>query len=222
MKQGKPFEKLGLASLVLGSQLFLVPMSCLVCATLPQEQQQAQSQQASPPPPAPQTPPQDGQPAAPPATATLGQLPIKRRKVWTNDEVTSLRTPADQYQAEKEQKEAADAAAAAREAAIRAAAKSGKQPPLDIKLPSTVEATEEMLKNTQDDIQETAVVLEKMRKEFLDAPEEQQPDKQKEIDHITAALGTLRRNAKALQDHLQAITPKPPPETPPPPTPPSV
>ena len=152
----------------------------------------------------------------------LDQLPLKRRKVWTNDEVVSLRTPADDYQVEKEAKEAADAKAAAKEAAIRAALKSEKEPPPDIKLPATPEETEKMLKDTQDDIQEEMVILDKLRKELLDAPTEQQVDKQNEIDRLTASLRPLRRDAKALQDHLQTLRGKSQAENlPPPPAAPS-
>ena len=61
-----------------------------------------------------------------------------------------LRTPADNYQVEKEAKEAAEAEAAAKEAAHKAAGKSEKEPPLDIKLPATLEETEKMLKRHAD------------------------------------------------------------------------
>jgi Sec-independent protein translocase protein TatA len=211
MKLCAPFRKLGMAALALCSAALLFLGICNAAGTQQAEQQQSQQ----PPPPTPPAPAQDGQPSLQPPAPPEGPA-VKKKKVWTNDDVIALRTPGDQYQVEKEEKEAAEAAAAAKEAAMRAAAKSEKQPPLDIKLPDTVEETGKMLKDTQDDIQEVTVVLDKMRKEFPDVPEEQQPGKQKEIDRLTATLVTLRRNAQALQDHLVAITPKPEPENPPP------
>jgi hypothetical protein len=218
----KPFRKLVVSFPALTALLLLAQIHCVASPAQLQEQQQSQSQQSPPPPPPPSpTPPPSSEPASEPAPL-IGQLPLKRRKVWTNDDVVSLRSPADNYQVEKEAKEAADAEAAAKEAAIRAAIKSEKQPPLDIKLPSTREETEKMLKDTQEDIQEETNVLDKLHKELLDTPPEQQADKQKEIDRLTADLELLRRDAKALQDHLQTFREKPPEENPPaPPQPPS-
>ncbi|HKN76216.1 MAG TPA: hypothetical protein VJW94_13650 [Candidatus Acidoferrum sp.] len=213
MKRKKPFQELGVSFLALGAALLLAPLRCHAVPAGRQEQQQ--SQQQPPPPPSP-TPPSSSPPASGPVPP-IDELPVKRRKVWTNDEVVSLRTPADDYQVEKEAKEAADAKAAAKEAAIRAAIKSEKEPPLDIKLPATPEETEKMLKTAQEDIQEETVVLDKLNKELVDTPVEQQADKQKEIDRLTASLETLRRDARALQDHLQILRGKSQAETPPPP-----
>ncbi len=126
-----------------------------------------------------------------------------------------LRTPADDYEAEKEAKGAAEADAAAKEAARKAAAKPEKEPPLDIKLPATPEETKKMLKSELDDIQEETVVINKLQKEQLDVPAGQQVEKQKEIDRLNASLETLRRNVKALQDHLQTFPEKPQGENPP-------
>jgi hypothetical protein len=129
--------------------------------------------------------------------------------------VVVLRTPADSYQVEKEAKEAAEAEAAAKVAAHKAAGKSEMEPPLDIKLPATSEETKKMLKSALDDIQEETVVLNKLQKELLDAPTEQRAEKQKEIDRLTASLETLRRDVKALQDHLLTFHEKSQGENPP-------
>jgi hypothetical protein len=210
MNPHTPFQKLGVSSLALGAALLTAQLKCDASPTKKQQEQQ-QSQQQLPPPPAPA---QNAQPASEPAPQ-LAELPIKRRKVWTNDEVVSLRTPADSYLAEKEAKEAADAKATAKEAAIRAAIKSQTEPPLDIKLPATPEATEKMLKNAKDDIEEETVILEKLNNELLDSPAEQQPGKQKEIDSLTAKIEMARRDAKALEEHLRILRAKPQEENPP-------
>jgi hypothetical protein len=210
MNLNKPPQKLGVSSLVLFAAFFSSQMNCNASPAPHQEQQQSQSQQPPPPPPSP-TPPPSSQPASDPAPP-IGALPVKRRKVWTNDEVVVLRTPADSYQVEKE---AAEAEAAAKEAAHKAALKSGKEPALDIKLPDTPEETEKMLKDTQMDAQEEIEALDKLHKELLDTPAEQQAEKQKEINRLTASLETLRRDVKALQDHLLTFHEKSQGENPP-------
>jgi len=214
MNLTRPSQKLGASGLALGAALLLAQLSCDATISQQQEQQQSQSQQQPPPPPPSTTPPPSSQPASDPAPP-IGALPVKRRKVWTNDEVVVLRTPADDYQVEKETKQAADAEAAAKEAARKAAGKSEKEPSVDIKLPATPEDTQKMLKSAQDDIQEETIILNKLLKELLDAPPEQQAEKQKEINRLTASLETLRRNVKALQDHLQTFPEKPQGENPP-------
>jgi len=219
MNPNKPFQKLAVSSLALGAVLLLAQLKCAAYPPQQQEQEQSQSQQ-SPPLPAPTSPP-SAQPASDPAPA-IGSLPVKRRKVWTNDDVIVLRTPADIYLLEKEAREAAEEEAAAKDAALKATATPGKEPGLEIKLPDTPEETEKMLKNTQDDIQEETVVLDRLRKEFSDTPEEQQPEKQKEIDRLAGNLETLQRDVKLLQEHLQTLREKsqsenPPASAPPPP-----
>ncbi len=216
MNRSDSFQKLGLASLAFCAAFFVIPVKC-VGSPLQQQQEQQQSQQQPPPPP----PPQNSQTASPQPSPT-DQPAAKQKKIWTEEDVIQLRRPADTYQVEKEAKEAAEARAAAKESAIREAVKSGKQPALDIKLPATPEETEKMLKDTQEDIQAESDVLDKLHKELLDAPTEQQSEKQKQIDRLTSNIEILRRDAKALQDHLQTLREKPqeenPPAAPPPPS----
>lgn len=228
MNSDKPLRKLGIDALVLFAAF---PMACVNSSAAfppPRVRQQAlsQSQQQQQPPPSP-TPAQTSQPESQ-QTPPSPQPSSKQHKVWSNDDVIQIRTPADNYQMEKEAKEAADAKAAAKEAALRASLKSEKQPPLDIKLPATAEETEQMLKNTESDIQEETIIFDKMQKELLDTPATQQAQKQKEIDHLNGLIETSQRDLKALQDHLQALraksqkenSPAAPTSSPTPPTPP--
>lgn len=135
-----------------------------------QDQQQSQSQSQQQPAPAPsQTPPPSSQPASGPVPP-VGELPVKRRKVWTNEDVVETRTPADNYQLEKEAKEAAEKEAAAKEAADKTAAKSEKEPATDIKLPATQEETNKKITDTEGEIQEETVVRDKLRNEFAETP----------------------------------------------------
>jgi hypothetical protein len=210
MSHSERFRKSSVSFLVLGIALVFAQMACDASPIRLQEQRQSQSQQ---PPPSP-TPAPSAQPASDPVPA-IGQLPVKRRKVWTNDDVVTLRSPADNYEIEEEAKKAADAAAAAKEAAIRAAVRTEKTPPLDIKLPATVEETEKMLKDTQGEIEEETVVLNKMQKDLADTPAAEQAQKQKDIDRLTSLLAASQRDLKALQDHLQTLRPKHHEENPP-------
>jgi hypothetical protein len=213
MNASKPMQSPGAAFLVLGLAFLFAPMKCAAWPLPQQEQQQSQSQQQTPPPPSP-TPLPSSQPAPDPAPV-IGALPVKRRKVWTNDEVVDLRSPADNYQVEKEATEAANAKAAAKEAALKAIAKSGNQPPLDIKLPETAEETEKKLKETQIYIQEETDALDKLHKDLVDAPTEQRAQKLEDIDRVKRLLEASQRDSKALQEHLQTFHEKPQGEVPP-------
>jgi hypothetical protein len=216
MNPNKPYWKLGVSALVLSAVLFFAQIDCAGSSAQQQEQQQSQQ----PPPPSSSTPPPSSQPAPDPATS-IGPLPVKRRKVWTNDDVEVLRSPADVYLADKEAKEAADAKAAAKEAAVRAVLKSEKEPPLDIELPATSEETEKALQTARDDIQEETTILGKLHRELLESPAEQQAEKQREIDLLAGKIDTLQRDVKALQRHLETLRAKSPEQNPPaPPQPP--
>ena len=142
--------------------------------------------------------------------------------MWTNDDVVALRTPTDNYLAEKEAKQAADAEAAAKDAARKADTQSAKEPPLDIKIPDSPEETERMLKSTLADIQEETVVVERLQRELLQSPTEQQEAKQREIDRLTQRLEVQGGDVRALQEHLLTLRGKPAAETSPAPPPPSL
>jgi hypothetical protein len=217
MNPNKPFRRLGVSFVVLSAALFFARIDCAGSSAQQQEQQQSQP---PPPPASSSTSAPSSQPAPDPATS-IGPLPVKRRKVWTNDDVEVLRTPTDNYLAEKEAKAAADAKAAAKEAAVRAALKSEKESPLDIELPATPEETERALQTARDDVQEETTILGKLHRELLESPAEQQAEKQKEIDLLTGKIDTLQRDVKALQRHLETLRAKSREQNPPaPPQPP--
>jgi len=204
------FDTLAFASI---AAFLLCVSGCVASVAQQAEQQNSKSQTPQNPPPS--TP--ANAPALGSRLANSEQPAVKRHKVWTNDDVILLRTPADIYLMEKEEEEAAEAAAAAKEAVTQAAAETAKQSRIDIKLPDTVEESQQMIKDTENGIQEGTAVLDKMREELLNAPEEQRPEKQKEIDRVTADVETLRGNLKVLRDHVQALTVKPAQENPLPP-----
>lgn len=131
----------------------------------------------------------------------------KAAKIWTNEDVISLRTPADIYLLEKEAQEAAAAEAAAKEAAAKeanqeAAAKSAEG---GIGLPATLEETQKLIKGKEDQITDEQSGLERMTKELPDTPEDQKAALQKEIDRVTADLPKVQNELKQLQGHLEKL-----------------
>jgi hypothetical protein len=155
-----------------------------------QSSQQQQEQQASPPP----APPSD-----PPAPVA------KKHRVWTNDDVISLRTPADEYQAQKEAQEAADKNAAEKKAEL---AKQIKEAGLTMKLPATPEATHVLITDKEKHLSDLLRRLGVFNDELTDATPEKKAVIQQQIDDATADLQKTQFELKVLQDHLDSF-PKP-------------
>jgi hypothetical protein len=200
-------RKLGVVLPALGAFLLVAPSWFVVSADLPQEQQQSQ------PPPAQNSQPasQQTSPSDPPAA--------KQRKVWTNDDVVLLRTPADNYLVEKEARGAAEAEAAAKSAAQP---KAGGEAPPEIKLPTSIEETQLLIKNKEQDITDDQATLVSLNTELANAPDERKKAKQKEIVIVAAELDRAQNELKALQDHLVQLHKPPASEStaaPPPPPP---
>jgi hypothetical protein len=203
-----PLRKFRLSTLLLGAALFLVPLAPRSLVGRPQEQQSSQTQ-----------PPQSSQPQ-PPQSSPPEQPTFKPKKVWTNEDVVSLRTPADAYQAEKEAQAAAKAAAVAKEAAQ---AKLIKDAGLTIKLPATAEETQRMIKTKEGEISDEQSGIERMNNELPSTPADQKAAVQKEIDRVTADLQKDRIELEVLQNHFQKLNKTPAnqssPVQPPPPPP---
>jgi hypothetical protein len=205
----------GMCSLALGALLLVAP-SWFIASAAPRQEQQ-QSQPPPPPPPSP-TPPPSSQPASDPAPL-IGPLPLKRRKVWTNDEVIQLRTPVDNYVAEKEAREAAEAEAAAK---VAAKAKLVDEAGSTEKLPATVEETRKLIAAKESQIADDQQALDRYTAELPNEPAERKDRMQGEISRITARLPKERSELKVLQDQVEKLTKMQPKEaTAPPPLPPS-
>jgi hypothetical protein len=187
-------RKLGVVLPALGAFFLVAPSWFVVSADLPQEQQQSQ------PPPAQNSQPasQQTSPSDPPAA--------KQRKVWTNDDVVLLRTPADNYLVEKEARGAAEAEAAAKSAAQP---KAGGEAPPEIKLPTSIEETQLLIKNKEQDITDDQATLVSLNTELANEPDERKKAKQKEIVIVASELDRAQNELKALQDRLVQLH-KPP------------
>jgi hypothetical protein len=160
----------------------------------------------------PETPPlspataQESQPQPPPPILTEDlQLPLtKTKKVWTNDDLRSSRSPIDQYLLDKESREAADAAQAAADAIASERAVAG------IKMPATAEETQRTIDDTLQDINDQTDALDRLNKEFDSVPAEQKAGIQREIDRHTTGVHASQQELKALQDHLKQLNSKSP------------
>jgi hypothetical protein len=156
----------------------------------------------------PETPPlspaaaQESQPQPPPPIQDL-QLPLtKTKRVWTNDDLESARSPMDQYLVEKEAREAADAAQAAADAIASEKAMAV------LKTPATVEETQRAIEDTQQDINDQNGALDRLNKELESAPDVQKAGIQREIDRHTTGVQTSQQDLKVLQDHLRQLNRK--------------
>jgi len=211
MNYTKHFNTLSLTSLAFAGGLMAIPSHCMARGV--QQQEQQQSQQTLPPP---SSPPQSSQPASQQAPPT-GRPASKPHKVWTNDDLLLLRTPADIYLAEKEAREAAEAEAAAK---LADEPNSSKDVPLETSLPSSIEETQLMIKNKEQDISDAQAVLASLNAELASVPEEQKKAKEKGIAIVAGELNRAQNQLNAMQDHLADLQKPPASETlaaPPPP-----
>lgn len=200
-------ERFGAGCAALGALLLFAGLAQSADAAPPQEQQSSKGQQQSS-----QQQQNPDQSAPPPAQPTDPSAP-KPKKVWTNDDVITLRSPADIYQAEKEAQEAADAKEAARRAEL---AKQIKEAGLAMTLPATPEETQREIKVKEGRIADFQDVLDRLNKDLPDAPEDQQAGVQKQIDLFTTNLQKAQLELKVLKNHLQSLSKSTPTEPPPP------
>jgi MFS superfamily sulfate permease-like transporter len=159
----------------------------------------------------PETPPlspaaaQEPQPQPLPSIVTLDlQLPLTKttKRVWTNDDLESSRTPMDQYLVDKEAREAADAAQASADAIASEKAMA------ELKTPATVEETQRAIQDTRQDINDQTDALDRLNKELASAPDVQKAGIQREIERHTTSVQTSQQELKALQDHVKQLNSK--------------
>ena len=142
-----------------------------------------------------------------PANSQAASPQTQSKKVWTNEDLILLRTPAANYQLEKEAREAAEAQAAARAAAHEVAdEKARKEAALaGIRLPSTVEATEALIKAEQQRIDDEQEGSTRLLTDLPNAPDSQKEGMQREINRVAADVPRIRLQIKLLQEHLARL-----------------
>jgi len=157
-----------------------------------QEQQSSQTeQQSSPPEQTPQPAPPIPDPAGP-----------KPRKIWTNDDMVSLRSPADNYQAEKEAQQAAAAEAAVKKSEL---AKQIKDAGLTIKMPPTPEETQALIKDKEEQIKDLRERLDRSNQDFSEAEGSKKAAIQLQIEALSTDLTKIQLEVKALRSHLEEL-----------------
>ena len=186
-----PFRGLDALFIAFGVGCFSAALSPFVYAGVPQEQQSSQAQQASQPQQNPQLTPPIQDSSAP-----------KPKKVWSNDDVVSLRTPADIYQAEKEAQEAADAEAAAKKSEL---AKHIKDDGLTIKLPSTVEEAQALIKDKEERIKDLRERLDRSNQDLPDTEGSKKAAIQLQIEALSSDLTKTQLEVKVLRNHLEEL-----------------
>ncbi|HKV25000.1 MAG TPA: hypothetical protein VJN93_10460 [Candidatus Acidoferrum sp.] len=123
----------------------------------------------------------------------------KRHMVWTNDDLIAMRTPEDLYlQAREKESEVLQ-----RKASTSSDAKDPIVPA--VKLPATIAATEQSIREDQQDVYDAKEKLAELSDQLSTAPEDQKPGKQSEITRRTGILQATERELKVLEEHLEKL-----------------
>ncbi len=155
-----------------------------------------------------------GEPQKPAQPAQKKKPATKARKVWTDEDVGSLRTPADDY---VEMKQAQDEAAAAKVAAAsqqaapaKPATKTKAQPPL-LSNPKNLEDADKMIAWEQRDIDAQTEDLARLRKQLEEAPASDKELVQKLVEQHIRILDETRKEQEGLKTRRKALEKKPAP-----------
>jgi hypothetical protein len=140
------------------------------------------------------------QESAPSAQAANQRKPAPTpRKVWTDDDVTSLRSPADIHVREKEE-QAAEAAvrqtATAKPAADPKPTRPGGPPALSN--PKTLEDADKMIAWENRDVEAQQEFVDRLQKEINEAPADQKERLQKLLQERAQILADLRKEQQKL------------------------
>lgn len=137
--------------------------------------------------------------------------PAKSAKVWTSDDLTSLRSSADIYTEEKAA-QAAQAAAAAKQAAT--AKQPGPKPtplgaPPALSNPKTPEDADKMIAWENRDIAAQQQFVEDLKKQVDQAPPDQKERLQNLLQQHIENLANTRKEAEGLAIRKQKLEKKP-------------
>jgi hypothetical protein len=150
--------------------------------------------------------------------------PASTKKVWTNDDVGSLRTPADIYleekklQAEKAEKEAKAKAVTVQEDPSAVKPDPTAHPPR-LSNPKTPEAADEMIAWEQRDIDAQGEYVDRLRKQLDESPAAEKAHIQELIEERTRIIAEtkaeqlgLKQQKKQLEKKRDAAQPEQPPQ----------
>jgi hypothetical protein len=133
-------------------------------------------------------------PTAPAPTAPTKPAP-KPHKIWTDDDVATLRPPADDDVAQKAAQAQGDGSAKLH----GEASPIGHSSP-QTKLPNSLEEVERAINDSLEDVRDQKDTLARLSKELHEIPEDQRAERMKEIERRTAVLQESQKELKALQD----------------------
>jgi hypothetical protein len=122
----------------------------------------------------------------------------RNAKVWTDDDISSIRTPADDYiDHQREQALAAPAPAKQQQSVAAKPVNEGK-PPL-LSNPKTVEDANRMIAWEQRDIDSQQKFLEKLQAQLASAPPDQQAHLQSWIQHEIKTIADTKKEKAGLE-----------------------
>lgn len=147
---------------------------------------------------------QPAQAAPRPKRSVAKSAPKNAHKVWSNDNIAALRTPEDKYLEAEEASPAAQPTVPAAPTAPSSPAKPAAQPST-VKLPETIEKTEQAIRENSQDIRDAQDRLRQLESELTVTPEPQKTQKQAEIKRNEKLIEDAEADLKILQDHLQKL-----------------
>ena len=155
---------------------------------------------------------QDSQNTTSPQAAAKDSSASKKHKVWTDDEVSTLRTPEDNY---VEQKQAAEAAAAAAASAAAAQAKSkpkSEKPvggPAALSNPKSADDADRMIAWENRDFDAQQELIDKLRTQLQQANPEDRDTLEKNLAKQIGTLEQIRKERDALAAQKMELEKKP-------------
>lgn len=133
--------------------------------------------------------------------------PAKSPKVWTEDDISSVRTLADDYQDQTRAQAAAPTETANQPKPAAANAAKPDQPPM-LSNPKSVESADKMIAWEQRDIDSQQEYLQKLQKELEDAPPEQKAHLQGWIAQEIKTIADTRKEMEGLQSQKSELEKK--------------
>jgi chromosome segregation ATPase len=140
----------------------------------------------------------------------------KARKVWTNDNITSLRTPADEYQEWADEKNTGASASAEPQKSSPASGAPGRQNAAtnEVSLPDNVEAVEQQIQKTEQEIRRKQSVLDEASAAVASAGSDlERSELQSNVEGAKLDLDTSNDELKQLQARLAQLKSNRPPDS---------
>lgn len=157
---------------------------------------------------------QQASPASPSTAASpSAEKPKPAPAVWTNDNISAVRTPADDYLAQEEAQKEAAAAAAAKVAQPNAktAPAASKSPSDDFQPPKTADEARKRLSDEQQQMDNVLNVIGKTKQQIANAPSAQvRAALEQELKLLGGDQQYVTTQIQKLQDALKAFPAKQP------------